>query len=408
MRLNYLVPLFLIPVVWFLGSYLASGVVAFRGQEWAIVLAYVMGFLAFLLWLPQRFNPNWNLTGHIFFLLLFLTWAIQTVKTQLDQSVFNIIAFLVPLAILMIWLKRPTRDNFHRAFLTMLYGLAVISIGSLIFGSLGWTRDGFNVGDSGGQRLEFLAETFGLTTRWGGPFASVNDAAPIGALMMVAGLTLAKPHKPILIATGLLILGLAQARTSVVALLVGLLVLFIYSNFISRQRLRTPLSILLVSALLVLIVVYIWAFDPSLNGRVPIWTDFWGIFTSHPWGGLGSIGIGEFAEAKVNLNPGSFPHTKAHNVLLDIAARYGLVLLIPSVMLLALVLWISWRQRKIDRGSSLALAVYVIAAGMADTIFSWQYLSVYTLTFIYIMGSSQETNRTQLNDSGKHHSMLRT
>lgn len=408
MRFNYLIPIFLIPVAWFLGSYLASGVIAFRGQEWAIVFVYAMGFLGFLFWLPKNFNLNWGLIGHIFLFLLLITWIIQTIKTQLDQTTFNIVAFIVPFVILMIWLKRPTRKSFSVAFLAMLYGLAVISIGSLIFGTVGWTRDGFAVGDSGGQRLEFLAETFGITTRWGGPFASVNYAAPIGALLIVAGFTLAKPHKFFLVATGLLILSLAQARTSLVALLAGLIVLFIFSDFMSRQRLRTLISVSLVTALLVSIIVYIRAYDPSLNGRIPIWEDFWGLFISQPLGGLGSVGIGQFAEEQVALSPGSFPHTKAHSVLLDIAARYGLVLLIPSILLVALVVWVSWRRRQIDRGASLAIAIYVLVAGMADTIYSWQYVSIYTLTFIYIMGSSRITYRNHKTHSEEHYSMFKT
>ncbi len=48
-KLNYVVPLFLIPVVGTFGHYLAPNVPIFRSQDWGIVFSFVFALFAILL-----------------------------------------------------------------------------------------------------------------------------------------------------------------------------------------------------------------------------------------------------------------------------------------------------------------------------------------------------------------------
>lgn len=384
----YLVPIFLIPLASFVGNYLNADKPVIRGQSWSILLSYALLALALVLWIQYKPKEPWHSFQHAFFALLFGVWIIESVSTQLDQSVFNINAFLVIPSVLMVWAKRPSAQGMRRAYVLLLYGVIFISGVSLFFGALGWMPDGFQVGDSGPTRFPLVTEFFGITTRWGGPFLSVNDAAPIGGLLFIVGLTLQRPSSVVISVGGITILFLAQARTSMVAVAAAGIILIIFSRPIMQSSVRRLIQWSLVLTPIVLISLYILAFDPSLNGRTPIWRDFLSLSFVNPIRGVGTSGILDFATNQINDPSIGFAHTKAHSVLLDIASRHGLVLLLPTLAILGLVLYYSWRSRRLDEGKAFAITTYVIVAGFAETIFTWQYLTIYSLTLIYVVSNT--------------------
>ena len=392
----YMIAIFLIPVASFFGNYFASTEPIFRGQNLAIILSYSLAALAIFLWIPYVSSDTWSSKQQMFLGLVIISWLIETISTQMDHSVFNINAFLFVPMVLLILIKRPTLWGMTIAFLVFMYAIVVMTVISLVFGSLGITPDGFQVGDSGPNRVFLLTDIFGITTRWGGPFYSVNEAAPIGGLLLIFGLTLKKPHAIVMVSTGILILLLAQARTSLVAVVVGLLVLIMFSDRVRQEHFHKLIQSALIAIAIFGVGLYIFLVDPTLNGRVPVWLDFVRFFASSPISGVGTSGILEAAVEKGSVINGPIAHTKAHSVLLDIAARHGLVLLIPRLLVFAISLLLIWPTRFYDRGKSLAPLAYIFFAGVSETIHSWQYFSVYTVALIYLVGQVQDQRSMRL------------
>ncbi len=381
----YLIPLFLIPSLSIFGHAIAPNQAVFKGQDWGIIISFALLAIGIIAWLFYTANqPRWTLLQGGFLAVLFVTWLFQTTSTQLDQSVFNLSAFIVPVALILIVAKRPDPSSLKLAFLYLLYSLVLISLASLVLGQLGLMSNGFDSVDSGVTRIPVLSDLLGIDTRWGGPFGSVNYAAPIGGLLFVSGLTLRSVRRIFMISSGLVILFLSQGRTSAVAVLAALVILVIYSPRVQQMRYRRVFQISMLTVATLSLISYIVLFDSTLNGRTPIWSDFFGLFQENILWGIGSSGVNGFVEDRSGI-PGLITHNHAHNVLLDIVVRYGILLGILSLMVLTLIIIVTWQKRIQEHGTSLAIVVYVIVAGMAETIFSWQYWSVYLAVLVYLV-----------------------
>jgi len=384
-KFNYVVPLFLIPVVATFGLAVAPNEPVFFGRDWGIIGAFAMAFIAFVLWLPYKKNQEpWSGMQLSFFTLLVTSWLFQSVSTHLDGRTYNISAFLVPAAIFLFVIKRPNSKMLRQAFIWSLYGLVIISALALVLGSSGLIPNGFEGPDSGWSRLPILGDLFNISTRWAGPFGSVNYAAPIGALLLVAGFTLKGINRVVIVAGGLGVLTLSQGRTSAFAALFALAVLFAYSERVQKLKYKMPIRLGAGLFMFSSLIVYIAVLDPTLNGRTPIWSNFLRLFVEDPLFGIGTSGLEGYIAAGL---PSSevILYSHGHNVLIDMAVRYGIFLVILTIAALTIAAIISWRARRRDSGETLALLVFLIMAGLAESIYSWQYLSVYTVVMVYLV-----------------------
>jgi O-antigen ligase len=394
-RFNYLIPLFLIPIVGTFGHYVAPNEAIFKGQDWGIIGSFLLAGIAVLLWLPRRFDFNWNRTHLIFFVVSLALWLLQTISTQLDDSLFNLSAFLFPLVVVLIWAKNPDSAMVSKAFLFMLYGLLLIGLLSLVLGEIGLTSNGFYGVDSGVWRIPFLGDIFGIETRWAGPFGSVNYAAPIGGLLLVSGFAFAGANRALISFGGLVVLTLSQGRTTLVAVLAAGLVLAAYSNVVVQSAHRIQYRLLLVLGPAIALGIYILTQDPTLAFRTQIWLNFFELFLSKPLTGVGFSGVGEFINEQMLSDPLFIPHNHAHSVYLDLAARYGVLALFLTVALFVTVFTVVWRRRLSDKGIGLSILIFVSIAGISETIYSWQYCTVYFLTLIYVLFTCSEKNPSE-------------
>ncbi len=161
-KLNYVIPLFLVPVAATFGLAIAPNKPVLFGRDWGIIGAFVMALCAFLLWLPyKKVQDPWSKLQRWFFSLLVVAWLFQSVRTHLDGSVFNTSAILLPLAVVMLVIKRPEPRMIQQAFICLLYGLVIISLAALILGSLGLIPNGFYGSDSGISRVPILRTHLG-------------------------------------------------------------------------------------------------------------------------------------------------------------------------------------------------------------------------------------------------------
>jgi len=288
----------------------------------------------------------------------------------------------------MLRLKAVSTRDLRIGLLIMAVFLALISIASLVLGTLGTAPSGFGVSDGGGSRL-WILEQFGYPGRWGGPFGSVNYAAPIGGLLVVVGLTSKRWMRILLILVGSLILLLSQGRSAVVALMAAALTLVLWGPRFQRFRHRNLLRVFILLTVVTAIVGYIFGVAPSLNGRTSIWGDFTSLFSANPIFGVGTTGVIDFV-VENESQPGFVPHTHAHSVILDGATRYGLVFIVLTLAIYALATTSAIRALPDLGPGPLALAVFVIFSGLAETTHSWFYWSTYlaVLTYVALVSSS--------------------
>lgn len=371
----YLWIAFLAPAATTFGHALAPNQPLFKGHDAGVIVGLTMAVLIALTWLPFRATQPWPRLVVVFLSLLSATWLYQVVRIQLDGSVFNLTVVILPVVAIAIMLKPVALRDLNVALLVMSYSLIGISLASLILGFLEWMPNGFTASDSGQNRF-IPTEWLGVDTRWGGPFGSVNYASPIGGLLIVIGLTRKGLHRWMISLSGLAILSLGQARTTMFAVGVAALVIILWSPKISGSKNAHYIRILSISAAAVASLSYIIRVDPTLNGRTPIWLNFFGLLQARPVEGVGTTGVLEFVAVKSG-SPGFVPHTHAHSVLLDGTVRFGIIFTLLTLAIFTVTVIASLRALGSGDVSQIALVVFVLVAGLTETIHSWDYWTPY-------------------------------
>ena len=313
-RALYLWVLFLIPATSRFGHYLAPNEPVFKGHDYGILSALFLTLIAAALWIPYSRHGSWPKSVIAFIVIAAIAWTYQVLRIQLDDSLFNLTVVVVPIALLLVALKRTPHKDLWIALWLLGYSLLAISATSLVFGTTGLLPDGFEVSDGGGSRFALLAD-IGLT-RWGGPFGSVNYAAPIGGLLVVIGIAGHRRLGLPLIVGGLAILALSQGRTALFAMIAAVTVQILWSKRLASYRHIRRLRVMVVSVFAVGTLSYILILDPTLSYRTYLWSDYAVMFDDSPIFGVGDSGIRAHVAEQAQI-PGSLLHDHAHSVILD-------------------------------------------------------------------------------------------
>jgi O-antigen ligase len=205
----------------------------------------------------------------------------------------------------------------------------------------------------------------------------------------VAGFTLKEINRVVIVAGGLGVLTLSQGRTSAFAALFALAVLFACSERVQKLKYKMPIRLGVGLFMFSSLIVYIAVLDPTLAGRTPIWSNFLRLFVEDPLFGIGTSGLEGYIAAGLPSTE-VILYSHGHNVLLDMAVRYGVFLVILTIAALAIAGALGWRSRFADSGKTFALIVFLFVASLAETIFSWQYFSVYIVILIYVVAIAVE------------------
>ncbi len=398
----YLPILFTIPVFAAYFHSLAPNENIFKGQDGGIWVAFLLTLVATLSWLACRDSTRLVPLARTALTLMLLAWMYQVVRTQLDGSTFNLSAFAVPLVIVLILLKPPRLSEVKLAGLALAYSLILVSALSLVFGALGVGPDGFAVTDSGQSRFWIFSNGVGISGRWGGPFGSVNLASPVGGLLVILAFSYKGAHRYLFLCSGIVILILTQARSPIVALVVAITVIAMWSPSVARFKYRTALSVAAAAGLALGYAGFVLLFDPTFNGRTVIWSNFGNLWLERPLTGVGSSGINDFIGSRAIIDPGFVPHDHMHSVLGDILVRYGAPLLVLSLGVFIASIVISIRSASRDSGKNLAIVIFVVIAGLTETIHSFSYLSVYLCALLFVVLSSSAILSTASSKTGKY------
>ncbi|MHB1211288.1 MAG: O-antigen ligase family protein [Candidatus Nanopelagicales bacterium] len=368
---TYLWVVFLAPPLTIFGHALAPGRAVFKGHDLGVLAGLALAAVSLLLWLPYRSTTRLTWLPTTFLGVLGATWLLLITRIQLDQSLFALTAFTVPVFVALIIVKPPRATDVRTAGLVLAYGLAGIALVSIPLSAVGAMPTGF---DTALCRLPIICDLTGGLPRWAGPFGNVNYSAPIGGLLIVFGAAQQRVHAWLIAGSGVVIIVLSQGRSGLFAVVVGLAILVLWGRRVSASPKARAIRVTALVLLVVGAVVFILAVDPTVNGRTGIWGEFIELWRTEPWTGVGDSGIKAYIASRPDVP--TFDH--AHSVLLDLLVRWGPLMLATSVAIYVLAMMAGVRGL---RGASdpgpLAIVAFVISAGLVETIHSWDYWTPY-------------------------------
>jgi len=369
----------------------------FKEQNLAVLLGVLGAGLVLVLWIFYTGDEIARQALQVFLALLTLVWLYQNVSVLLDGFTFNHTTYFVPLLLILIYFKVPSRGELLIAGLVLGYSMVIIIMISVFFGGHFGIPSGFSVSDNGVSRFPVLSELLGIENRWGGPFGSVNIATPAGGLLVMLGTLYRRWNRVVFVLVGVLVLFLGQARTTYFALGFALLILFVWSAWLRRNRFSAAIRWALLVVSVAGAAIYIAVLDPTVNGRMPIWTDYLRLVQDSILTGVGSSGVNQYLIEMAATQPGLIVHDHGHSAYIDGLTRYGGLWLILTCAVFAVAFYAVWKARNGFLGSrGLAIVTFIFFAGLTETIFSWAYAFIYLLALIMVVSLARDPDVTRI------------
>jgi O-antigen ligase len=347
----------------------------------ATVVAFVMVALAAALWSAYRPAGQWDVATRWELALLIALWLFTVEDSRSHGDVITPLVVLMPIAVFLIAAKRPDRVSLDLAADAFAWSVVILCLGFLLIQAVG-PAPGPATAITVFERDTYwlpLADVFRLPGRWYGPFGHPNIASPLGVFLVVYGITRPGVRRIAFTATGVLILLLTATRSSMIAVVVGVVLLAALDRRVIRGRAYGRYLVLagLVGAFALAAVLVVR--NPILNGRTVIWPQYVELWKGSPLVGVGDPGIG------VAIEQGLLPDwaVHGHNVLLDALTRYGILAAALVAGVLALAAWITGRAALRGRPLGVALITTLVIGGLTETLFDWRYLT-FTLAILVL------------------------
>jgi hypothetical protein len=313
-------------------------------------------------------------------LLLLTMWVVALSFTISRDERLSVLAILVPVALLMVLLKTPDARAAVGTTDILAWALAGFVILGVALESFGVVPSLYSTASDPEARLAMdeatywlpISDLLGIEGRWGGQFGHPNLAGPIGAFLLVFGVTRQGVTRVAFALVGILVLLLTSSRTSVVAAAAGLFVVGAVTWLSRPSRLPRGARAAIVLAPVVAVVAILVIINPGLTGRTVMWPAALDLLWTSPITGVGDAG---YADA---ISDGLLPNwaIHAHNVVLDAAVRMGIVGLALVLAIFIVSTIAATRAARIGRAAPLALVVMLIVGGLTDVNLHWRYLMV--------------------------------
>jgi len=341
-------------------------------------------FTAFLAWLLFRSESRWPRTALLIFGLIFIAWLTILMRFHLAGVGYDFGVLALPVLLLLLALKPTSLQDNEIAIRIAALAIVMAAAITFVLEPFGVTPSSFAVG-SGGQRIGVLRD-FGLDYRWFGPFIHSNLAGPLGGAVLILGLFSRGVVRLVLLTGGAAIMLFSGSRTGLVPLVLAVM-LMIFLHFRTRPEIPWRIMRWFVPLLgFAAIIGYIIRFDPTMSERTYAWIDYANLFFSSPWSGVAQLGIEGYLET--NSTIGNFAQPHAHNVLLDVAGRWGILPLVLTAAIFTLALMIGTRALKRSQPMGIVLIIYLIIVTLSETPFSWVNLNSFLTLFILAIAVS--------------------
>jgi hypothetical protein len=357
-------------LVWMLPDWTVLG-----GRSGTLVVVLIGWTVSVVLWARTRGTTMATGSLRAFLVTVLLLWGYVVVLMNLRHEDLGVNALLTPVLLLMLIAKPPTSISALRATDAFAWALVAVSAASLALERFGISPSWYDTAgfDDSTDRLNYwlpLVDIFGIDGRWAGPFSHPNIAGPVGAFLLVYGVTRPGARRIVFAVSGGLILLLTSSRTSQGAALMGLVTLAMVWWLRRPSRLAAGWRALIVALPAVLFFGIVLKVNPNLTGRSEVWPTMVDLWRGSPVFGIGGAGFEDAIAA------GTLPDWAhhGHNVPLDGLVRYGLiggVLVLLVLVLAAVISFLGARAGGYAVG--IALFVAILVGGMGDTIVHWEF-----------------------------------
>jgi len=361
----------LIPIGALGASYAAPQFIVVAAQPFAVVVTYALFGSALTLWVFFRPDQAWPVPFKIFISSLAVLWIAGVARSLAQNDPFSLTALVVGPGLACVALKRSSARFVWMAGDTFALGLVSVS-------ALAQVQDLLGVREMREQfwiRLPFIADFVGPIPRWEGPFTSPNIAGPVGAFLVVYGLWRSGLLRLTLIASGGVIVLLADSRTGFVAVLLPLVVLLVW-RLLRKPHSSKSWRMGVLGSAVALAIVFLWGglrVDPTVGGRVEIWIRFLDLWRENWLFGAGRAGIGEV------ISSGSLPSwaDHGHSLPIDVLGRFGLLGIAALLVALVCASLLVGKDARAGNGAALSLLVMFVAAGTTEDLVDWRYLGIH-------------------------------
>jgi len=337
----------------------------------------------------------------VFAIVVVAVWLYTLLREYSTGYGFAYSSFLLPLSVLLIALKPPDFIASRQALDTLMFGLGI----SALIGTVLPLLDIALPNQYAQARMIF---GFGLDYRWVGVFETTTQASAVGTYLVLYSLWRRSRVFIVIGLIGTLILLLGYSRGALVATAVGLLAMMWFKETLFGVRLTRVLRLTTILVVLLGSTAYILVRDPSMSGRTPIWDIYARQLTPQsPWIGLGTRGIDQLVAQDPTLaTNGALMH--AHNLPLDLTARFGITGLILVSTLIAYVVVFAIKTGRLGLWVAPALVIALVVNQLSDIHIDWRYLdydySVLLFTFVlaasFLREKSEEPDQQQPPDRG--------
>jgi hypothetical protein len=343
----------------------------FKGQAWTVIAPWICASISGALWLRYRSETKRSRLLTAFLLAIVAMWLTLSVLEWADGQSQNYTTFLVPVLVAMLIVKPVSLRDIRVAAAAFAWSTVAIVLVAEIHAVVTGYR-----GALGGLaiRIPGVNQLATPGTRWEGPFGSPNYAGPVAAYLIVYALSQRARTQGILGVIGVVMLLVSGSRSALLGVAVGVAVYFVFSPSRKLARLTRSMRVVLATGLVVAAASVAVILDPTMSGRTPIWPNYWDFWTSSPMVGVGTSAIDH------QIQDGSLPpwNVHAHDLILDLLGRYGLLGFGAGCLMLAIALVITFKGARAAAPVGLALVLTFLAIGLIEVHGSWLYWSLPT------------------------------
>lgn len=376
-------------VLYAFGQTLAPATGAVAGFELGPLLLIVSAAAAVVLWALSRGRGSWRGPERTWFVLVIVLWLYLVVVESTAASQTAAAAVLIPLSVVLTWLKRPSDRDAWLAVDAFAWTATAAAGVVLVLEVVGVVPSWYGRMTAASPAFEGLAQfdrdnhwlplgaLLGLEGRWGGFLGDPNLIGPLAALLVVYAFARTGMRRWVFGVSGLLMLVLADSRASYAAAALGLLVLLVLPGWgVPVRRITVPKVLaasvgLAAGARVIADVAASPAGALTMTGRTSMWPDFLSLWPESPWWGVGTARIAEAVTQGV-LPPWSY---HGHNQHIDMLVRYGVAGLLLSTAVLAVAFAVAVGAARRGRGLGVAIMATLAVITVANMALDWRYPS---------------------------------
>jgi hypothetical protein len=358
--------------VQYLWQYGNSWIPVIKGQPPGVWVGLLLVGAALAMWLVAPRRPTGNPWLVAFLGLLLGVWIIELLLSVMHGDAFNYGVWALPIAVMMLAVKTPTRKEAMRGILFFAWLVSGILVLTRLLEMLGVIAMA-PVGDAlvAYEKSNYwlpLSGWIGPEGRWPGPFFHNSQTGNVGAYLVVTGLALRRRSSVVFVLVGVVTLLITSSRGSMVAAVIGSAIVLFLGDFRWNARLPRPLLVGATMAVGGMAVFVAYLASPNLTGRDAYWGAFIDLWQISPWTGVGITG-------RMAMGPDSISGTNGHNLIIDALAHYGIfaALVILAILVIAIVIGVKAALTKTVL--PLALISTYIVIGIAQSDYNWMTVS---------------------------------